>query len=140
MLGILNGLARESAILINTLTGSIIRIAAIWFLMPILGVDAYIYAVIAGSIITIAFNFREISKITGISIDAGQWLIKPISAAMAGVFFTFIIKTVLTNWNMQARIYRLLIVITAFLTLATIFIVTGIIKKDDLKRWIIRKH
>lgn len=140
MLGILNGLARESAILINTLTGSIIRIAAIWFLMPILGVDAYIYAVIAGSIITIAFNFREISKITGISIDAGQWLIKPISAAMAGVFFTFIIKTVLINWNMQARIYRLLIVITAFLTLATIFIVTGIIKKDDLKRWIIRKH
>lgn len=140
MLGILNGLSRESAILVNTLTGSILRIAGIWFLMPILGVEAYIYAVIAGSVITIAFNFREISKITGISIDAGQWIIKPVSAALTGVFFTFVVKHVFINPDIPLRIYRLLIIIIAFIILVTLFIASGIIKKDDLKRWIVRKN
>jgi len=139
MLGILNGLARESAILVNTMTGSIIRIAAIWFLMPRMGVDAYIYAIIAGSIITIAFNFREISKLTGISIDAGQWLLKPLSASLAGVFFVFAFRNFLLNWDLPLKLLRLLTVVTAFLILAAIYLVTGIIKKDDLKRWLLRK-
>ncbi|HHY65313.1 MAG TPA: hypothetical protein GX501_09720, partial [Clostridiaceae bacterium] len=129
----------ESAILVNTMTGSIIRIAAIWFLMPIMGVDAYIYAIIAGSIITIAFNFREISKLTGISIDAGQWLLKPLSASLAGVFFVFAFRNFLLNWDLPLKLLRLLTVVTAFLILAAIYLVTGIIKKDDLKRWLLRK-
>ncbi|HHW21609.1 MAG TPA: polysaccharide biosynthesis protein [Clostridiaceae bacterium] len=139
MLGILNGLARESAILINTLTGSVIRIAGIWFLMPVMGVEAYIYAVIAGSIITIAFNFREISKITGISIDVGQWIVKPVSAALAGVLLIFIVRNVLINMSIPVRIYMVMIVMIAFMMFIAIYMVTGIIKKDDLKRWLVRK-
>jgi len=139
MLGILNGLARESAILVNTMTGSLIRIAGIWFLMPILGVDAYIYAIIAGSIITIAFNFREISKITGISVDVGQWFLKPLSASLAGVLFVFVIRSFLYNWDIPLKFCRLLTVVIAFFILTAIYLVTGIIKKDDLKRWLLRK-
>ena len=138
MLGILNGLARESAILLNTLLGSIIRIVGIWFLMPLWGVDAYIYSVIAGSLITIAFNFREISKVTGISIEVGEWMLKPISATLVGVFFTIVLKYILTYINIPVKVYQVLVVLIAFLTLTIAFIVTGIIKKDDLKRWILR--
>lgn len=138
MLGILNGLARESAILINTLLGSIIRIVGIWFLMPLWGVEAYIYSVIAGSIITIALNFREISKVTGISIEVGEWMLKPISAALAGIFFTIVIKYILTYFSIPVKLYQILVVMIAFFTLTTTFVVTGIINKDDLKRWVLR--
>lgn len=139
MLGILNGLARESAILVNTLCGSIIRLVGIWFLMPIWGVDAYIYAVIAGSIITIAFNFREISKITGISIDVGEWFLKPISASLAGVFFTLVLKYFITYWSIPVSFSRLIAVLSAFIIITAAFVLTGIIKREDLKRMRLKK-
>lgn len=62
MLGILNGLSREKTILINTLTGSIVRFVLIWFLMPLYGIEGYVFSSIAGSIIVVILNFRKSSR------------------------------------------------------------------------------
>lgn len=135
MLGILNGLSRESTMLINTFLGSVVRLVVIWFVMPILGVDAYIYAVIAGSILTVVLNFREISKITGMSIDAGEWFLKPLTASLAGSLLAIILKQLPELWNLSGRISMLLSVCISMGSIATAFLLTGIIRREDLKRW-----
>lgn len=140
MLGILNGLARESAILINTLTGSIARIALVWFCLPLWGVDAYIIGVIAGSLITIILNFLEISRITGMSLDIGEWILKPLSAALAGYLLSLLLKRIPGFWTQGGRFMLLVPIALSFAIISAIFLLTGVIKDDDIKRWIRRKH
>jgi stage V sporulation protein B len=135
MLGILNGLARESAILINTLLGSIIRLAVIWFAIPLFGANAYIYAVIGGSILTIILNFREISKITGMSIDMGEWLLKPLAATLLGSVAALILKQLPSLWHISGRLAMLCSVGIVLVVILATFALTGIVKREDLKRW-----
>lgn len=136
MLGILNGLAREKSILINTLAGSIIRLIFVWFGMPVLGVKAYIYAVIAGSCITVFLNFKEISKMTGMLADMGEWVLKPVSAALLGSFLALVFKQLPRFWHMSSGVSMLVSVIIVFTIISGTFLITGIVKREDLKRWV----
>jgi stage V sporulation protein B len=135
MLGILNGLAKESAILLNTLIGSIVRLVIVWFCIPLWGVDAYIYAVIAGSIFTIALNFRVISKLTGMSIDAGEWIIRPFIAALLGSAAAAVLKQLPALLNLSGKIALLCSVSVVLVVILAAFLIMGTVKREDLKRW-----
>lgn len=138
MLGILNGLARESAILINTLAGSIIRIALVWFCLPLWGVDAYIIGVIAGSLVTIILNFLEVSRITGMSIDIGEWILKPLAATLLGALLSLLLKRL--TWGLEGRLQLLMPIAISFAVIAAAFVLTGVIKGEDIRRWSYKKH
>lgn len=135
MLGILNGLAKERSMLVNTLMGSIVRLVAIWFFLPVWGVSAYIYAVIAGSIITIALNFKTISKLTGMSIDMGEWVIKPLSVALISSILALFLKQIAVFVKLPQRATLILAVCITMVTIIALFLLMGIVKKEDLKRW-----
>ncbi|HOQ75374.1 MAG TPA: polysaccharide biosynthesis protein [Thermoclostridium sp.] len=140
MLGILNGLARESAILINTLAGSIIRIALVWFCLPVWGVDAYIAGVIAGSLVTIVLNFLDISRITGMSVDIGEWVVKPLAAALTGTLLSLLFKRAPGLWTMEGRFQLLLSAAISFAIIGAAFLLTGVIKVEDIRRWTRGNH
>lgn len=135
LLGILNGLARESAILINTLTGSVIRLGFVWFCLPLWGVDAYVIGVIVGSLVSIILNFREVSKITGMSIDIGEWILKPLLVTLMGSLFAVILKRIPSFLSIGPRFDMVLQVLITMAVLLAAFAVSGIIKKEDIKRW-----
>ena len=135
MLGILNGLSRESSILINTLAGSIVRLFLVWFCLPVWGVDAYIIGVIAGSFITIILNFREISKITGMSIDIGEWFIKPLTATLFGTVLAIILKQAPMLWELGQKTSLVCSIVIVLVVILAAFVVSGIIKREDIKRW-----
>jgi len=140
MLGVLNGLGKESAILLNTFIGSLASLFVIWFAIPMFGVPAYIYAVIIGSIITVSLNFRIITKITGISIDVGHWILKPLTAALLGSLLALILKRLPELWELPEKLSMVFSVgITGFV-IAAVFLVTGIVKLDDIKRLTGRKY
>lgn len=138
MLGILNGLSKEHSMLINTFTGSILRVVVIWFLIPIWGVNAYIYAVIAGSVITIVLNFRTITKITGISIDIGEWVVRPLSAALLGSLSASVLVRMDVLAGLPQRLSLLFSVCITITVIVLVFFIMGIIKKEDLERWMVR--
>jgi stage V sporulation protein B len=140
MLGILNGLAQETAILINTFIGTAIRLVIIRFAIPVWGVDAYIYALIAGSALSIGLNMRKISKITGMSIDVGEWLLKPLVAALLGSLMAILLKRLPQLWQMSQRISFVLSMGIALGAILLAFLVLGIVKREDLKRWAGRHH
>lgn len=135
MLGILNGLARESAILLNTLAGSVVRLAIIWFCIPLWGIDAYLISVIVGSMVSIALNFKEICKITGMSIDVGEWIVKPLTATLIGTVLGIILKQLPSLLSIGGRYGMLFSSGIFLLVLCAVFAISGIIKKEDIKRW-----
>lgn len=140
MLGILNGLGRESAILINTLTGSIVRLALVWFCLPVWGVDAYIIGVIIGSLITIILNLIEVSKMTGMSVDVGEWVLKPLSAALAGALASMLIKRIPGFSGQGGRFQLIVPIFVSFVVISAAFLLTGVIKTGDIKRWVQRRY
>lgn len=135
MLGILNGLARETSILINTLAGSVIRLTLIWFLMPIWGIKAYVYSVIAGSILVVVLNFREIIKITGMSIDIGEWLVKPLATALIASIVAIVAKKIPYYLNLPGKMALMSSAGISILVIVLVFFMTGIIKREDIERW-----
>lgn len=135
MLGILNGLSRETTILLNTLAGSVVRLVMIWFLMPIWGIDAYLYSVIAGSMIVVVLNFREIIKITGISIDVGEWVLKPLAAALGSAALSMLLKNLPYALNLSGKMAMMASAGITIVVILAVFLLAGIINREDLMRW-----
>lgn len=85
MNGILNGLNKQTYSLISTLVGYAVRIGAIWFVVPVYGVSAYIWGDLAGMGIMVLMNLFYIARCTGITIDIRGWLLTPAMPAVAFV-------------------------------------------------------
>lgn len=91
--GILNGLGEHIFIFRNNIISSVINILFIYFLMPSLGIDAYI----AGLFVSLAFSsvsaVVKAKKLTGIRLNMTDVCIKPIiSAAGAGLASKYILS------------------------------------------------
>jgi len=135
MLGILNGLSCEKTMLINTLIGSAVRLVLIWFLMPLYGIEAYVFSVIIGSIAVIVLDFRAVIRITGISIDIREWLAKPVVSALAGSFAAVLLKNMFVFLPAASKLRFVFIAGTSFMTIVLAFFLTGVIKREDIMRW-----
>ena len=75
--GVLNGLGKQGILLRNTVIGSVLRIAAVYFLMPSYGIKSYILGLGASFMLTSCLNLLTINKITGLLFDLREWLLKP---------------------------------------------------------------
>lgn len=83
MTGILNGLEKQSVSLLSTAAGSALRLSAIWFFVPSLGVDGYIIGMLAGTLLTCIVNFVYIIRCTRMPLLLGEWFVLPCLPAAA---------------------------------------------------------
>lgn len=83
MNGILNGLDKQAVSLLGTAAGSAVRLAAIWFLVPPLGVDGYIAGMLAGTVLSCGISFVYIVRNTRLPIRPGEWFALPCLPAAA---------------------------------------------------------
>lgn len=81
--GVLNGLGKQALLLRNTIIGSVVRIGAVCLLIPVYGIESYIWGLTASFILTDLLNLSAIHKMTGLVIDLRNWLIKPAIASLA---------------------------------------------------------
>lgn len=77
MVGIINGLGKQSFSLITSAAGYIITIGFIWFGVPVYGIDAYIWGSIISIALTVFLNLCFIIKTTGLAVDLRNWVLKP---------------------------------------------------------------
>ncbi|HBQ63532.1 MAG TPA: stage V sporulation protein B [Clostridiales bacterium] len=81
--GILNGLGRQNQLFWHALTGYGIRILAVWFLIPLRGMEAYAVSITISLGVTCILNLRRAARDTGLSFNVRDWLIKPLPAGIA---------------------------------------------------------
>ena len=92
LLGILNGLGKETATLKHSMISSLIRLGFVWFGIPHFGLNAYIIALIVSNLVGAILNMKTTIKTTGMSLDFGDWIIKPLVASISGIIAAPIVK------------------------------------------------
>ena len=92
LMGVLNGLGRQGILLRNTIIGSLLRIGAVYFLIPAFGIKYYILGLGASFMLTSCLHLHAINKITGLLLDIREWLLKP---GLVGIIMVLIGRYVL---------------------------------------------
>ena len=77
---------------------SIMRLGFVWFAIPYFGMFAYIAALIITNLIGSILNLRATIKATGMSIEIGDWLIKPLISALSGAIAAPVIKPLINSF------------------------------------------
>ncbi|TCK98560.1 stage V sporulation protein B [Natranaerovirga hydrolytica] len=88
---ILNGLDYELITFRNNTIGLGIRITFTFFVIPILGLQGYLWGVLVSSLVITLLDLLKIVKVTTIKFDVVQWLLKPLlSAFIASVVVSYL--------------------------------------------------
>ena len=86
MTGIMNGLGKQTNMLINTLIGDGIRILFVIFALPIYGINGYAFGLPVSTSVVCFLCFVCVHKETGLKIDIVNWFLKPLAAAVITIF------------------------------------------------------
>lgn len=85
LLGIMNGLGKQGLSLVTSIVGYAVRIVCVVFIIPGFGLSGYIWGNLISFALICILNIHFIVKTTGMIIDLGGWIIKPI------ILFTLIL-------------------------------------------------
>ena len=87
LIGILNGLEKQGVLLGNTIAGFVIRIGSIFLLIPVFGMEGYIYGYILGSMLMSTLSFVYLKKQIRLNLSFGKWFFRP--AIIGGMLLFF---------------------------------------------------
>lgn len=135
--GILHGLDRQKEALVSTLVGSVVRLATIWFAVPVWGVDGYIVGMLAGTALSCTINFVCVTKFTGIPLRPLKWFVMPALPAASVLCLGRIITAYFPTIGTSPLILCASALICAAVWLLLMFL-SGQLNFDD-RRAIIRK-
>ncbi len=138
--GVLNGLGKQGILLRNTIIGSVLRIAVVCLLMPVLGIKIYILGLSVSLILTECLNLLMVNRITGLVFDVRGWILKP---GLAGIISVLCSRYVYYFF----RIIGFATIVTTLLTLGanvlisiSLMFITGAISLDEIKTLVGRKR
>lgn len=136
LLGILNGLGKETATLKHSMLTSLIRIGFVWFGIPYFGLNAYIIALIVSNLVGSILNMNTVIKTTGMSLEVGEWIVKPLVASISGIIAAPVIKIIIGS-VIESPILNLFFSagITAGLMIAML-ILMGVFEIKDIRHMI----
>lgn len=134
LFGVLNGLGKETTTLKHSMITSIMRLGFVWIGIPYLGIHAYIAGLVFTNLVGAVLNLRTAMKTTGISIELGDWFIKPIIAALSGFIAGPVIKQLI---NTVIHIRSLAVVTSAGLAgtvMVAMLMLMGAFEFKDVKQ------
>lgn len=134
--GILNGLGKQNVSLRNSIIGYIIRIAFIYFLIPVYGIKIYIIALFVSSIIICVLNLSTVVKTTGMMINIRNWILKP---GLVGVIMFLISKYILAFFSMFIKHELLIVCFSVAGNIAVglmLMAMLGLLRKEHISRMI----
>jgi len=137
--GVLNGLGCQMFIFRNSIISSAISIAFIYFLVPVYGLNAYIFGGLVGLVVVIALGIHKVRQFIPLDTPFMDWLVKPLGAAAVAGFVARMLADRLFLEIAGLRIgLALAIGVLAFTYLWGV-VLTGCISKDEVLRLFARK-
>ncbi len=82
--GLLKGLDQQVSSLKYSVLDSVLRITAIVILVPLRGMQGFLFVMIVSNIMTSLLNIRRLLVVANVRMQWGQWLFKPLLAMTAG--------------------------------------------------------
>jgi len=136
LLGILNGLGKETATLKHSMISSLIRLGFVWFGIPYFGLSAYIIALIISNLVGAILNMNTVIKNTGMSLEVGDWIIKPLVASVSGIIAAPIIKIAIGSVFKSPMIILLLSTGLSGGLMIAMLILMGVFEIKDIRHMV----
>ncbi|MCC8097537.1 MAG: polysaccharide biosynthesis C-terminal domain-containing protein, partial [Eubacterium sp.] len=129
--GILNRLGEQMSIFINGLTGSLICLGFVWFVIPKAGLYGYIFGSLCGIVLTTGLNLYRVNKNSALKLSLSDSLLKSLlSAASAGLMTERLKKIIL--FKLPSGFSAVLLCMVFALTFSALLILTGAVEKRDI--------
>ncbi|MCD7777294.1 MAG: polysaccharide biosynthesis protein [Clostridiales bacterium] len=129
--GILNGMGEQISIFINGLTGSLICLSCVWFIIPETGLYGYIFGSLFGIILSSGLNFYRVNKNSALKFSLSDFLLKPLFSAVSAGLLTDWLKKILPSQLPFGVSSGLLCGVFAVFFIV-LLILTGSVKKKDI--------
>jgi len=137
--GVLNGLGCQMFIFRNSIISSAISIAFIYFLVPVYGLNAYIFGGLVSLVVVIALGMYKVRQFIPLETPFLDWLVKPfVAAAVAGYLARFLADWLFLD-AFGLRVGVVLAVGVLGMVYFLVVIVTGCISKDEIMRLFARQ-
>ncbi|MBP3381869.1 MAG: polysaccharide biosynthesis protein [Clostridia bacterium] len=129
--GMLKGLNQQMRSLWYSVLDSATRILLIIALVPAKGMAGFLFIMVLSNLLTSSLNLQRLLKVTNVRMQWGEWLIRPLLAAIAAVSGWMLLQNVLSIATPVRRVVvGIGIISVIYLILSFLF---GSIKKDDLR-------
>jgi stage V sporulation protein B len=125
--GIMNGLGKQGLLLANSIIGSAIRIACVYFLIPKYGIPAYILGMIISSFVVCILNFITIVHNTGMVMDLRHWVVLPSAVAIILFVSSKYIYSFFNFLNLYSPVQTLFAVATYIVIAIFLMALVGVI-------------
>jgi stage V sporulation protein B len=132
LLGILNGLGKQGISLRNSLIGYFIRIGFVIFTIPVFGTKGYIWGIVASSAFVCVLNLYTVIKNTGMTLDLGNWIIKP---GIVGLVMMFIGKYIYSFFDIFnfGNTWTMVFTLAGSIAIAiALMVVMGVLEKEEV--------
>ena len=136
--GLLKGLDQQVSSLKYSVLDSVLRITAIFFLVPMRGMQGFLFVMIVSNILTSLLNIRRLLVVTGIRMQWGQWLLKPLLAMTAGGVAALGLQMLLNEAFLPLLAVILLAAAAGVLLYALLLFLFGCITREDFT-WLRRR-
>ena len=137
--GILNGLGCQMFIFRNSIISSAISIAFIYFLVPIYGLNAYIFGWLVSLLVVIALGIYKVRQFIPLETPFLAWFVKPVVAATIAGFVSMSLANRVFFVFTGQRVGLLLAVGILGLVYLLGVMLFGCISKDEVVRLFERK-
>lgn len=129
--GILNGLGEQASIFLNSLAGSLICLAFVWFSIPAIGISGCILGSLISMVITSALNLSRLGKKAAVSVGIVSSVLKPLLCSLLCALVTAYVSPRFDF--LPQRLSALSLCLFLMLLYLALLLGSGAIKKEDLK-------
>lgn len=136
LLGILNGLGKQGVSLKNSIIGSGIRIAFVYFLIPVYGIQGYVWGIIVSTACVCILNLLTVVKTTGMNVDLRNWVIKPGGVGLVMFFISKYIYSFIDIFISGSTLTTVFSILSNVIIALILMVLAGALQKDELLRLI----
>lgn len=115
--GILKGLNQQVSSLKYSIADSAIRIVLIVFMVPRWGMNGFLAIMVISNVLTSFLNTHRLLKVTGVKLQWGRWIVRPLLAASAAT----VMAQAITNLPFFLRINGIVVTILGILCLCGLY-------------------
>ncbi len=127
--GLLKGLNQQVSSLKYSVLDSVLRIGAIVLIVPAYGIKGFLFIMILSNILTSTLNIRRLLKVTGLRIQWGNWVFKPMLAIATSMAAAYWLNKILALTSLSPLINMIIIsfvMVLIYTLLAFLFGCVGI--------------
>jgi stage V sporulation protein B len=117
---VLHGIGKTNAAFIHNVIGTAIRLACLWFLVPVIGITGYLWGLLLSNLVTTLLHWFYIKKEMKLSFHPIENILLPISWLICSVAASQLIKYIFSFSSFNGKLFN---IFTSSISAATLILV-----------------